>query len=376
MNSQESIRNKALEMLPKLSKEESHILDNLPPHFKIDAPFFKQTEKHLCGAACVQMLQAFYGDAVTDQRSIANIANWNNWKYFNHESFAEDFDRVMARLNFLPSRYYPGAFVLPRYKTGAEGADFIVENREIFADLDFSFFKALLIKLKSPLLCRIHFVTEEYPMPEDMVEKIDNSGHCLLMVGYDENGFIFHDPWDKSQWGGIRGGEYTNISYHFLTNIRPLVNCCKEQTEPFTKIESWFEIPRKAVMQGRVIDLVLNVRWPGLEGILSKSAPASDLSAFLRVPSKISCLNSPLSKAKSSTFNVGSTHQFAWSIDLGQNTGSYEIDASISCSLDIPAYGWEQHAKKEIITIHSRAITRLDVKSEEWFNKYGRTNNA
>ena len=373
---QDQVRQKALGMLPKLSNEETLILENLPQSRKIDAPYFKQSEKHLCGAACVQMLQAYHGDPITDQKSIAYIANWQDWRRFNHESFAEDFDRVMARLNFLPSRYYPGAFVLPRYETGAEGADFIVENREIFAEIDFSFFKALLVKLKTPLLCRVHFVSEEYPMPDAMIEKIDNSGHCLLMIGYDDDGFIFHDPWDKEQWGGVRGGENTKISYHFLQNIRPLVNCCKEQIEPYSKLLSWFEIPRRAVMQGRKIDLVLNVAWPGLSGILSKTAPAHSLSAQIKVPKGVNCLSSTTISSQSSKFTVGSTHQFVWSIDLGQDTGSYEIDAAISCSVTIPAYPWEQHAKEEVITVHSRAVTRLDVKSVEWFNKYGRVDFA
>jgi hypothetical protein len=376
MSDHNLIKQQALEMLPQLTTEERNILDSLPLSFRIEAPYFKQTEKHFCGAACVQMLQAFYGDPVMDQLSIANIADWNNWKYFNHETFAEDFDRVMARLNFLTSRYYPGAFVLPRYETGAEGADFIVENRELFADLDFSFFKALLIKLKSPLLCRIHFVTVEYPMPEEMIKRLDNSGHCLLMVGYDEDGFIFHDPWDKSMWGGIRGGEYTNISYHFLKNIRPLVNCCKESIDPGTKLVSWFELPRKAVIQGRTIDLVLNVEWPGLPGILSRCAPAHSLSANLIIPEGISCLSAQIVQAQSQTFTPGSLHQFSWSIELGNYVGSYEIDAAVSCSLSIPARSWELHAKDETITIRSRATTRLDVKSTEWFNRYGRLDYA
>jgi hypothetical protein len=373
---QDNVKKKALGMLPRLTTEESAILENLPTSLKIEAPYFKQNEKHLCGAACVQMLQAFYGDPVTAQESIAYIANWQDWKKFNHESFAEDFDRVMARLNFLPSRYYPGAFVLPRFETGAEGADFIVENRELFADIDFSFFKALLVNLKAPLLCRVHFVSDEYPMPDSMIEKIDNSGHCLLMLGYDSEGFIFHDPWDRAAWGGCRGGEYTKISYHFLQNIRPLVNCCKEQIEPYTKLISWFELPRKAVMQGRTINLVLNVEWPGLPGILSRSAPARNLSVHLKTPKGITCLSSPTAKSELSSFTVGSRQQFVWSIDLGPETGSYEVDASVSCSIIIPNYPWEQHAKEELLTVHSRASTRLDVKSVDWFNKYGRTGHA
>lgn len=366
------VQKQALSMLPQLSSDERAFLNNLPNKYCLEVPYFKQTEKHFCGAACVQMAQAFFSDPVIDQKALAYLAGWSDWRHFNHETFAEDFERLIARLNFLPARYYPGAFVLSNFETGAEGADFIVGNRELFADIDFSYFKALLCNSRTPLMCRVHFVSSEYPMPEEMIQKIDNSGHSLLMVGFDEQGFIFHDPWDLEAWGGLRGGPYTKISYDFLKHIRPLVNCCKESVEPITKINSYFEIPRQAVIQGRTIDVVLNVEWPGLTNILIKSAPASDLSAILYGPKGLKLNSTATQRCLNQEFRAGSSEQLKWTIDLGDQVGSFEIDAAISCSLRIPAYLWEEHAKDEVITIKSRATTRLDVKSVDWFNKYGR----
>jgi len=372
MTDSHDIRAKALSLLPQLSSSEQTFLEELPEKYCLNVPYRAQQEKHFCAAACVQMLQSFYGDPTIDQYAIAHIAGWTNWRHLNHESFAEDLARLMAKLNFLPARYYPGAYVLPKFETGIEGADFIVQNRELFADIDFSYFKSALYKSKSPIFCRIHFVSDEYPMPEEMIAKLDNSGHSLLMVGFNEEGFIFHDPWDKEKWGGTRGGEYVTIPYFFLKNIRPLVNCCKEQIEHFSKIACYFELPRQAVTQGRTIELALNIEWSGFAGIFSRSAPAIELSAHLRSHPKATIKSSTLAKSLSTTFTVGSKERFTWEIELEDSIGSAELEATVLCSVQLPAYAWEEHAKDEIITVRARAATRLDIKSTEWLNKYGR----
>ena len=114
----------------------------------------------------------------------------------NHESFSEDADRFFAKLNFVPATYYPGAYILRHFDSGAEGGDSIMQNREKVSEIDFQFFKLLLIKTEGSVFYRIHFTTDEYPMDEELARRLDNAGHCLLMVGWTERGFLFHDPWN------------------------------------------------------------------------------------------------------------------------------------------------------------------------------------
>ena len=216
------------QMLPKLSGGDLKTAEQLPDTFLIDVPYFSQTDRHYCGAACIQMLQSYYGHPVLSQEHISYYAGWRNWRLINHESFSEDFDRFCARINLLPATYYPGAFILPEFATGPEGGDFILTNRERVSEIDFAFFKTLLLSINGPVFYRIHFTTDEYPMDEDMAQRLDNSGHCLLMVGWNKRGFLFHDPWDVALWGGKRGGPAVEIPYETLIRARPLVNCCKE----------------------------------------------------------------------------------------------------------------------------------------------------
>ena len=362
---------KAKSMLPKLSKEEEAFISDLPKEFKIDCPYFMQEKMHYSGAACVQMLSAFHGDPVPNQEDVAHSAGWDNWRFANHESLSEDLVRHMARRNFVPAIYYPGRHILPNFDVGIDGVDFISGNRDVMAEIDFSYFKALLVNSRSPMFVRLHFNTTQYPMPEEMAQKLDHTGHGVLIVGYNEEGFIINDPWNRDEWGGTRGGKDTLITYFEMRHEGPAVNCCLDLIGSFTKPQAFIQVPPMAVYQERKLDLDLVIQSIGIPGIQSDIYCLENISVGLRVDDNLKS-DSPLKIETSESLYPGKEVRIPISVTTGEKTGSFPIYARVQASLKIPAYKWEELGKEELITITTDVATRIDVKDKEWLNRYGR----
>jgi hypothetical protein len=360
-----------LQMMPPITGDDAVLLDNLPEQFSLNVPYVLAERKHWSGAACMQMLQSYHGGPTTAQDSISHHAGWDDWRYLNHESFSADFHRLLVRYNFLPANYYPGTFILPNFQTGPEGGDFISKNREIVSEIDFKYFKAMLIRARSPNICRIHFTTDEYEMSEEMARTLDNSGHCLLMVGYDSDGFIFHDPWDLAKWGGSRGGPYIHISYNYLTHIRPLVNCCREENGNGVKLVFALEEPRQAMSQGLNVDIAARIEWPAFAPVFTRSYKLENLSARLFVDDQLSLTSSEIVDLDGPLL-PGNVSYISWSLALGNSVGSFGVRAELKGTVSIPGFAWESLPKDETIAVRARSSIRLDVKSTAWFNAYGR----
>ena len=362
---------KLISLLPSLNGGEIAIASALPETFCLDVPFIPQLKQHYCAAACVQMIQSYYKRIVIDQDGIAEMAGWVKWDRLNHESFSEDLDRLYARLNFLPATYYPGAFILPAFERGYEGGDLILRNREKVSEIDFEFFKVTLKTTMSPVLYRIHFTTEDYPMDDKLAQRLDNAGHCLLMIGWNERGFLFHDPWDKFTWGGRRGGPTTEISYDTLVNLRPFVNCCKEGSHSGTALRARLTDSRQALVENRDVQVVLKVEWPGVESITAKSYSLTDLSARLWLPEHFQSHSSEI-QTRPDLLRPGQSHEFVWDVNVGPKVGSFQINAEVVGSLELPSFKWEAIRKRQLISISAASDVRYDVKSEKWFDAYGR----
>lgn len=357
--------------LPKLRPEEQSFLDALPEEYYVDVPYFAQEQLHWSGAAVAQMLRAFHEKVEIPQSVIAHEAGFDEWRSFNHETLKEDFVRYMAKRGYVPSLYYPGRYVLPQFKTGVEGADFIACNYELVNDVGFSYFKALLVSSGAPVCIRVHFNTSMYPMSEEMASILDSCGHGLVIVGYNSKGFIVHDPWNRDSWGGTHGGKDQFISYHELAS-RPSVNCCLGCVESYVPLSVEIDYPRRAIHQNRSLELVLKVGVPGIHGITSDIYPLFDAAAEIKVGAPLSVKGSTVRKLSDAAVLGGSNHEFAWTIDTGPQKGSFPVEATFRVSVKIPAFQWEGNVNTEVITLRAKARRRLDVKDIEWLNRYGR----
>lgn len=210
-----------LDFLPTLS---SSLSQQLPEELRLDVPYIHADEPHLSGAAVAQMLARFHElDVRWTQSQIADTAGWALTDY-DHSTFREKLDRILANAGLLVSSYYPAAHVARAVGNGLEATRIIRRNYPAFQERDYEFFRALLSEAKSPLVARVHFTTAHYPMSEEMAEKLDMSGHCVLIVGYDRTGFIIHDPWRVDEWGGymvVHIGTYPSNTSRYTRSSMP-----------------------------------------------------------------------------------------------------------------------------------------------------------
>ncbi len=371
MSQKQAVLSKFQSFLPKLSEREQASLESLPAEFRLNVPYFIQEEVHWSGAAVVQMLRKFHEGIEVSQSLIAHEAGWNDWRTFTHETFKEDLLRYLAKRNYVPGCYYPGRYVLPNFDDGIQGADFIAQNYELVNQYGFEYFKALLVTMKAPVYVRLHFHTGWYPMSEAQARKIDSCGHAVLIVGYDEEGFIVHDPWDREKWGGTRGGEYRHIDYETMTDS-PSVNCCLGLVATVRRLDARFEYPRFALCQNRDFELVLNVSLPGIDGIFSDIYPVTNVRANLLLEGGIESRDQ-LVQAASTGILSGGASSLSWGLTCGSQPGSYPVKAIVRATVKVPAFGWETNTADEFVTVETFAERRIDIKNVEWLNRYGRS---
>lgn len=196
----------AARYFPRPSKEDVVLFDSLPEAFCLDVPYIAQESIHGSGTACLRMLAAFQGLDPAKGLELTKEAE-ADWKSFNHETLAEDFARAMLRVGLLPYEYYPGRFVLPAFEEGYLGADFIAMNFGEISKIDQLLMKSAIFGSRTPIFARVHFDTDEYAMPDEVATVLDTSGHGVVLCGWNEEGFLVHDPWPRERFGGYGGGD-------------------------------------------------------------------------------------------------------------------------------------------------------------------------
>src|SRR5262249_31477730 len=141
-------------------------------------------------------------------------AGWELPRQLGHESFSENLMHVLlTEHSLLSAQYYPAGHIGPKIGNGVESTDFIRTNLPLLAPIDFMFFKAVLFSRKAPAFIRVPFSTHQYPMAEEVARYLDVAGHCMLLLGWDKEGFFLHDPWPASTAIAGRGGANVHIPY-------------------------------------------------------------------------------------------------------------------------------------------------------------------
>ncbi|MBX2960434.1 MAG: C39 family peptidase [Flavobacteriales bacterium] len=372
-HSENQIKNKIISMLPALSDSELDFISKLPQKFILDVPFLEQDEKFWCGAAVVQMTQLFYGQKPKSQKEIVKEAHWEDWKKFDHSTFREKLGRYFLKQGMLFSQYYPAGHIAPKMKDGLVATDFIRKNVDFITPIDFNFFKALIVNRKAPIIVRLHFTQDDYDMPEELIQRMDMCGHCVLVVGYDENGFIVHDPWQKKKWGGNLGGAYTNISYERLNIELPTVDA----TLDFCGVPDLLKVHippiKEAVYQGKEISVNVILEWPGIEGILSDWYSIEELNVELVLNNKFSTKEDLIKKIDKKMI-PGQSVEVKWLVNVGKEEGSFPIKANSKGTVHSPSIPWELHTEDIKAKIESSKNTRICVFSKEFLLRFGRVN--
>lgn len=372
MKSEKTILENLSSYLWQPNKEEEEIVNNLPEEFKIDVPYYVAEKMHWSGPACGQMFFEFHGRPVPSQEEIAEEMGIQTWKHMNHESLEEDFIRFMAKRNFVPGIYFPALKLRPHFEISEEMGDFMYKNAEDIAGYDWSFFKAMLVKDKSPVFIRIHFTTDDYNMSEEMAEILDNVGHGVMIVGYNTEGFIIHDPWNKDKWGGNKGGANTLLTYEQMMGPNLPVNSTKDFMLTLNPLKACFRIPNHIPFPEKDIEITLKVKNCGLNGIQGDYYKLKDIQGILRSERNL-VISEGVSIASSSELLPGGETEISWKFNTGSKIGSVPLSAKIQATLELPCRPWERNnLKSETVTISTEAKIRIDVKNPEWFPLYGK----
>lgn len=354
-------------MIPGYRKEDFEIAANLPKEFKLDIPLIIQEDKHLCGSACVQMINQFFNLPFKSQLQIANEAGWSDWNSFNHSTFKEKMIIYFMNNGILPSNYYPQAFIAPALNSGIEATKLIRENPDVIDDISFEFFKTYLVKTQKPLIIRIHFDQTFYNMTENMINKIDNSGHCMLLTGFDENGFYFNDPWDKN-WGGDAGGKdyylpgITIVSY-------PCVNYSRSFALLPTELFACFEPIQDSVTQNKELELNSIIEWPGIKNITLDKPYITNFSLTLECGGDIEIIGSN-NQNLNVNFVAGDILIVKWRIRTGMQLDSHSIKLQIDATMVYPAVPWENLPANSSI-LHIQSENRICVFEESYLQNAG-----
>jgi hypothetical protein len=355
--------------LPPLTGDEENFIANLPSTFQLEVPYIKQEQKHWSGAACLQMLLQFYGFPLIPQEEIVRDAGWSDWHNFGHSTFKEKLLDYAIKQGFLVSQYYPALYVASALRDGYAATDFIRSNTVNFCSVDFEYFKALLVSRNAPSYVRLHFTKDDYPMDEPMIEKLDMSGHCVLLVGYDSEGFIYHDPWNSDLWGGKGGGAYIHKPYKELIDPAKHVNYSLDFIGNVDCLQAKFLGVKESVYAEKEITITVECSWSGLTGVCGDWYALTELSAQLSVGRTFTCTESRQQKAEISKLVPGQSVSFSWKVNVGKEEGSFPVDVEVAGSITTPVIPWEDHGNGVTSKVAAKAHSRVCVFNKEIFQK-------
>lgn len=366
---QEEIEIKIRSMLPEITPEMKNLVQNLPEDYMLEVPFVYQEQHHWSGAAVVKMVTEYFGVDTGTQEDIVKDAGWEDWRKFNHSTFKEKMSEYFLNKNFVTSEYYPSKYVASKMENGIIATDFIRSNIETFTKIDFEYFKAFLVSREAPLIARLHFTKYQYPMDERLIQRLDYSGHCVLIVGYNKDGFIIHDPWNKDLWGGERGGSYSLVTYKSL-KLMPFVNYSLDCCIAVDKLKVYFEEVKESVHSGKEIKLSLVCEWPGISD-LDDWHKLSPVKAELHLNPAFSQVSNAIQVSREELL-PGKKIFFEWYINVGDQEGSYPVDVDVSGRINAPKIPWEQSSEEINAPISAHAHKRICVFEKNFLMNLGK----
>lgn len=362
------------ELLPGLSRTEAELVASLPDQFHLaNVPYVEQEKPHWSGAAVAQMLALHHGQPPLEQIELAAKAGWELPAQLGHESFSENLMHVLlTEHSLLSAQYYPAGHIAPKIGDGIQSTDFIRTNLPLLASVDFVFFKAVVFARKAPAVVRIHFSTQQYPMPDEIAQKLDIAGNCMLLVGWDKEGFILHDPWPKSGAMRGRGGADVHITYTELVEKFPIVNCSADMVMAVDQFEAFLPPTRVALYPGRDVEMDVVVRWPGMRSISLDRCFVKDIETELNSMGSLIPSNASVA-FDGAVLRPGEEMRLTTLVNTGDSEGSFGIEARTRAVTVINKFPWVPDSKQLRFPISTSFENRLCVMSKDFFGSYGTT---
>jgi hypothetical protein len=362
------------ELLPSLSPVEAELVATLPSEFYVaSVPYVEQEKEHWSGAAVAQMLSLYHGQSSADQLELAAKAGWELPSQLGHESFSENLMHLLlTEHSLLSAQYYPAGHIGPKIDDGIESTDFIRTNLPLLAPIDFTFFKAVLFSRNAPAVIRVHFSTQQYPMSEEVARKLDISGHCMLLIGWDKEGFILHDPWPATTAIRGRGGSDVHIPYRELIDKFPVVNCSADMIMAVDRFEAFLPPTRVALYPEREVEMDVVVKWPGIRSISLDRCRVEGIETEITSAGGLHLSNSLLS-FEEATLRPGEQLRLTTTVNTGPDEGSFGVVANTRGTAAIEEFSWVPGSKQLKFQIETSFENRLCVMNRKFFGNYGMT---
>jgi hypothetical protein len=363
-------------VLPRLSKREIEVLRSLPATFELsDVPYVTQEAQHYGGAAVVQMLAEWFGcESIPSQADIADGAGWESVDDIYQSSFSEHLAKYLVEeFGVLSAAYSVAGHFSPAIGDGLVAMDFIRENTEAIATRSFEYFKLQLFATRTPLVVRRHFSEEIYPMEEAVAERIDLAGQPVLLVGWDETGFLTHDPWDVDRWGGSSGGAYSHVEYDLLRDGYTFVNgsLCKDLNTAQLAVR--LRPIQTATYPDRTVPIEVVVGWPGLPSLYAEYGRLSGFTVSLETHGDLTVAE-PSMEFDAVELLPGQEVVFTGELDTGSREGSFPVTITVESTFESPSF---LHTRDDV-TPYSAPVTRTTtsrvyVYEKEYLANYGLT---
>lgn len=344
----------------------------IPEEYFLDVPFEYQEQVHYSGAACARMVLKYLDRAPPSQDEIMEALGARDYRGLKHESFEISLSEVAAKYaQILPAHFSPAIHIAPKMQNGIAATDFIRSMPQVryISDHADYIFKRVLVSRRAPIIVRIHFTTDLYPMGEEVARYLDVTGHALVIVGFNRDGFIVHDPWDASSFGGQRGGPNRKISYEELRDVTVMVNCSLKDEPSWDRLGLYVEHLQRAVFPERTIQGNVVLYWPGIEEVPADRWVITDVNAKFSTGSDIRFRSQNVNLTQ---FNLrpGQIRHIPFVIETGRTLGSHQIKVDVSARLRCCSFPWiENHVPTDLV-IQESCNYRISVQSVSWFKSY------
>lgn len=163
----------------------------VPEEYLLDVPFERQEQVHYSGAACARMVLKYLDRIPPSQDEIMVALGAQDYRGLKHESFEVSLSEVAAQFaRILPAHFSPAIHIAPKMQSGIVATDFIRSTPQVryISDHADYIFKRLIVSRKAPIIVRIHFTTDLYPMDEEVARYLDVTGHALVIGAMAESG--------------------------------------------------------------------------------------------------------------------------------------------------------------------------------------------
>lgn len=346
--------------------------EGVPEEYLLDVPFEHQEEIHYSGAACARMVLMYLGRNPPSQEEIMEALGAKDYTGLKHESFEVSLSEVAARYaGVLPAHFSPAIHIAPKIGDGVRATDFIRSMPQVryISDHADYIFKRVMVARRAPIIVRIHFTTALYPMEEDVARYLDVTGHALVIVGFNRDGFVVHDPWDSESFGGQRGGPNRTISYEELRDVTVMVNCSLKDEPSWDRMGLYVEHLQRAVYPGRRIDGNVVLYWPGIEEVAADRWVITEVDVELVTAGDIRFEREKLN-VTGLNLRPGQMKYVPFVIKVGNTLGSHQVSVDVSARLRCCSFPWIENHKPTDVTIREKCEYRISVQAKSWFESY------